>query len=223
MIVYRLTNIITNKVYIGITTQTMSQRMIRHKARFNRGDKYKLYNAWHKYGWDSFVVDIIDETPQTVEELLQAEKKYIALYDSYHNGYNSTLGGEDNPMDREDVQEKHLNSMRSAENRERVSQFFKEFQEKYPESEKARRAKISEALKGERNGMYGKLPPNAKRIGMYTLDTDELVKEFETAKEAIEYIQTIRPNTSDNGKVNINSCARGERKKAYGYKWRYLE
>lgn len=218
MIVYKLTNEVTGKVYIGITTKTLEERMARHKGRFNRGDKYKLYNAWHKYGWDSFRVEVIDETPKTIEELLKAEKYYIAKYDSYHNGYNSTLGGEDNPMDRVEVSRKHLKSMRTVENRNRVSEFFKEFKHKYPDKEQARRENISKALTGERNGMYGKLPPNAKKVGMYDLEEDRLLNVFNSAGEAIRFI-----GKENKCRANINSCCQGRKKTAYGYKWRYLE
>ena len=59
----------------------------------------KFWNAICKYGWDSFNHDILEVVEnETVEELVKElnklEKQYIKKYDSYYNGYNSTIGGE---------------------------------------------------------------------------------------------------------------------------------
>ena len=59
----------------------------------------KFWNAICKYGWDSFNHDILEVVEnETVEELVKElnklEKEYIKKYDSYYNGYNSTIGGE---------------------------------------------------------------------------------------------------------------------------------
>ena len=59
----------------------------------------KFYNAIRKYGWHNFNHDILEWVEvETLEELMSTlknkEKYYIEQYDSYHNGYNSTLGGD---------------------------------------------------------------------------------------------------------------------------------
>jgi len=46
----------------------------------------------NKYGCDCFFVDILEEVP--IEVLSEREQFWIKYYDSYHNGYNATFGGD---------------------------------------------------------------------------------------------------------------------------------
>lgn len=94
MVVYKITNNFNNKVYIGITTKTIVERMKNHK---NSKDGTKLHNAIKKHGWENFKYEIIYEA-KNKEELCLKEIENIELYDSYKNGYNSTTGGEVSPM-----------------------------------------------------------------------------------------------------------------------------
>lgn len=54
---------------------------------------YKLYNAMNKYGVDKFYYEILEEGIP-IDELDSKEIRYIELYNSYKNGYNSTPGGD---------------------------------------------------------------------------------------------------------------------------------
>ncbi|MBQ8992585.1 MAG: hypothetical protein IJ085_00355, partial [Turicibacter sp.] len=49
--------------------------------------------AIHKWGWDAFKPTILFDNIDSKEELDRLERLCIGLYDSYNNGYNSTLGG----------------------------------------------------------------------------------------------------------------------------------
>lgn len=54
---------------------------------------YKIYNAINKYGKENFYYEILEEN--IPEDLLNSKEiSYIAKYDSYYNGYNSTPGGD---------------------------------------------------------------------------------------------------------------------------------
>ena len=92
-----------NKSYIGQTKQSSVE------VRWgNNGSGYKpqkdkeptkFWKSISKYGWDSFTHDILLVIEcKTEEELVfwlnQWEMYYIEKYDSFHNGYNSTLGGD---------------------------------------------------------------------------------------------------------------------------------
>lgn len=59
-------------------------------------DKNKaLYRAIRKYGLNNFSFEIIEELPDaSLEELKEAEKKWILFFDSYKKGYNETWGGD---------------------------------------------------------------------------------------------------------------------------------
>lgn len=90
-LVYCYHCISTGKKYIGKTINE-EKRKIRHKHDCKRGVDNKFYRAVRKYGWDNFIYGIVDE--YNVDILNEQEMYYIDCYDTYHNGYNSTIGGE---------------------------------------------------------------------------------------------------------------------------------
>lgn len=95
-IVYKITNIETNKVYIGWSNKTLEKRWAEHVSASVRCTKNrKFYNAIKKYGIDAWTKEVICET-ETKQEAKSTEIFYIALFDSYINGYNSTKGGDGN-------------------------------------------------------------------------------------------------------------------------------
>lgn len=92
--IYKIINIINNKVYIGQTKQSIEQRFCQHKshARNNRNN-HKLGNAIRKYGDENFIIEKIEEC--NYNDLNDRERYWIKKYNSIENGYNSTLGGQD--------------------------------------------------------------------------------------------------------------------------------
>lgn len=90
--IYKATNKITNKIYIGVTRRPLHKRIADH-IRQSKKPIYKFHRAINKYGVDSFLFEIISENLLSEEAMLK-EIECIKLYDSYNNGYNSTIGGE---------------------------------------------------------------------------------------------------------------------------------
>ena len=96
MLVYRVTNTVNGKVYIGKWSHpTVDHRWRLHKSAAKSGSPYYFHRAIRKYGADTFKVEVIDWA-KTAEELSQMEMSYIALYQSNDpkRGYNMTLGGD---------------------------------------------------------------------------------------------------------------------------------
>lgn len=93
--IYKITNTINSKVYIGQTIKTAEKRFQQHRNNYTKSyfSQIVLYKAFKKYGIENFSFEIIEEIPN--EELDLREKYWIEQYDSYNNGYNSTLGGRD--------------------------------------------------------------------------------------------------------------------------------
>lgn len=89
-IIYKITNTVNNKIYIGQTIRTLKERWNQHKYR--NGCTY-LHNAIIKYGADKFKIEPIEEVP--IEDLDKREIYWIAQYDSTNKkvGYNLILGG----------------------------------------------------------------------------------------------------------------------------------
>ena len=96
-IIYKITNLVNGKIYIGQTIQKIENRFQAHvqQAYSKNKPKYYLHNAILKYGEDNFIIEQIDKA-ETVEELNQLEIMYIKFYktNNPHYGYNMTKGGE---------------------------------------------------------------------------------------------------------------------------------
>lgn len=90
MEIYKITNNINNKIYIGATKLDAETRFKSHIAACESGIKMPLYTAMRKYGWINFKVETIDNSPKTYQELNDLETKYIKQYNALDNniGYN---------------------------------------------------------------------------------------------------------------------------------------
>ncbi len=94
LLIYRITNVVNGKVYIGQTSQGLRQRQREHICRFNLGERdHKIYMAMRKYGLKNFEFEALCNT-FTQEFLDDLEIYFIAKYDSFNNGYNMTIGGD---------------------------------------------------------------------------------------------------------------------------------
>ena len=95
-IIYKATNKLNHKVYIGQTRNGLSRRMRQHlnDAKNERFDCY-FHRALRKYGSDGFEWEVIDDSVSSLEELDELERMYIEQYDSFNKnkGYNTTSGG----------------------------------------------------------------------------------------------------------------------------------
>ena len=87
--IYKRTNLINNKVYIG---QTINNPEIRWKAEDT--SQQAIGVAVRTYGSENFLNEIIDYASSR-EELNEKEKYWISYYDSNNKekGYNRTKGG----------------------------------------------------------------------------------------------------------------------------------
>lgn len=91
MIIYKITNMLNGKIYIGQTTRTLEQRWREHCSTCS-GCTY-LHNAITKYGKENFQVEQIDVALDQ-KELNYKEQYYIAYFSSLApNGYNLETGG----------------------------------------------------------------------------------------------------------------------------------
>ena len=92
--IYIISNTINNKVYIGQTIQTLKKRFNGHccYSKSDRSEYMYIKRAIHKYGRENFTIKLLEECP--IENLNEREIYWIKQYDSYNNGYNLTLGGQ---------------------------------------------------------------------------------------------------------------------------------
>ena len=86
--IYKITNLKSDKSYIGITTRNLDKRWDEHKI----ADTY-IGRAIRKYGEKEFLFEELDKA-SSLNELVELERGYIKLFGSYKNGYNQNIGGD---------------------------------------------------------------------------------------------------------------------------------
>ena len=91
--IYIHTNIISGKSYIGLTTTGIKKRWNAHIAHASKGTQTYFYNAIRKYGKDTWVSAILEDYIKQ-SDLNNREVYWIAKYNTYGKGYNSTPGGD---------------------------------------------------------------------------------------------------------------------------------
>lgn len=104
--IYKITNILNNKIYIGQTTNP-DYRWYQHRSYANSDSKYKQYihSAMAKHGIENFIFEIIDfGLNHWHADCL--EENYIKIYDSRNKqlGYNIKPGGNTSPHSEETKQ-----------------------------------------------------------------------------------------------------------------------
>ena len=83
--IYKISNDVNDKVYIGQTYKGIKDRFEEHSAA-----PYAIGDAIRAIGKEHFKIETLEET-EDYYEALEIEKKYILKYDSIENGYNSRL------------------------------------------------------------------------------------------------------------------------------------
>ena len=88
--IYKITNSITKKVYIGSCSFGFNKRKNVHLCflRKNKHHSKKLQNSYNKYGEEFFIFSLIEECNKN--NILIREQYWIDFYDSYNKGYNAT-------------------------------------------------------------------------------------------------------------------------------------
>ena len=92
--VYRITNIQTQKNYVGIT-EDFERRRRRHikELRNNTHHSPKLQNAWNYWGENNFEWTVREVQIDQYDDLYDIEIEEIKKYNSYNDGYNCNSGG----------------------------------------------------------------------------------------------------------------------------------
>ena len=82
----------SDKSYVGKTVD-FYKRKKRHFNDTDNGSELVFHRALRKYGFENFTWEILEEGISE-HELNEREKFWIKMYDSFHNGYNMTEGGD---------------------------------------------------------------------------------------------------------------------------------
>lgn len=207
--IYKITNKVNGKGYVGQTTWPIQKRWNQHIADATGNNKKKLYLIHHallKYGVDNFNFNIVETIPDN--KLDEREKYWIkfwhtCIYDSDCNGYNLTWGGQGTTV----IDSKPILDLWNQ------GYTTTEISEKLNHSQ----ITISAHLKMEGiapveilNRGYKKISEkNKKKVYQYTLQ-GEFVKEWPSIKDAAESLNTESTNLVAYLK-NLYSSSRGRR------------
>ena len=128
-IIYKITSP-SGKSYVGQTHQPLHERMRQHQ--YKNSNCIKLKRAIKKYGWNQLNVSVLwkdvvwkgtihdftfnkEEIENDINDILgPKEKHFIALYDSFKNGYNCTTGGEKGKVYSLELRKKISDGMKKA-------------------------------------------------------------------------------------------------------------
>lgn len=204
MIIYKLTNKVNGKVYIGKTERTIKERMDEHI----RHNYIVVDKAIRKYGIDSFVVEVVDSA-SSIEELDKKEQEWIEKCDCLlPKGYNQTFGGSTSKGFHHRDESKQKMSISKSEAYKGEGNPF--YGKKHSEESKAKmsRSRKGRVLSEEWKEKIGK----AQRKKVINLDTDEV---FDSVKSAAEHY-----NLKD---THIVRVCKGKRKKTGNYRWSYYD
>lgn len=214
IVIYKHTNKINGKVYIGLTSQNP-------KKRWRNGKGYTgctLFNkAIQRYGWDNFEHEILIEC-ENKEDASAAEKYYVNLYQSNRReyGYNLEAGGynkgEISPETREKLRiassvkhtkertektaAKHRGLKHTNETRQRMS----ESQKRYASS-----------LAGKER--HKKIVELTSKAVVKLADNGEIVCEYPSIEEAAR-LEAVSPS-------GISRACSGVQKRSCGYMWQF--
>ncbi len=97
MLIYKITNLINSKTYIGQTTTSLQERIYnyRKECKWSKNPRPVIF-AMRKYGIENFTFEIVENDIPTKKLLDEKERYYInEVYKSLttQGGYNVELGG----------------------------------------------------------------------------------------------------------------------------------
>lgn len=101
MIIYKITNIINGKRYIGQTIFTLEKRWDEHLGSYRNGKTQYLYKAMRKYGIENFKIEQVMRC-ENEKDLDKKEAFCIRIFNTFAEngrGYNCTTGGNQYRLD----------------------------------------------------------------------------------------------------------------------------
>lgn len=191
----------TNKKYIGMTINE-EQRKADFRCMvkpYTRGIS-KIERARQKYGYEAFKYEVLEsvsneDKDELINKLSELERQYIAKYDTYKSGYNSTEGGEG------------ISRSKTDEEKQRMSELLK--QKGHKPSELA----------------HKKLIEKCSKVVLQLDKDGNVIAEYPSIVEASKATGANKQSISDvcRGTIKMVNGKPYQRKTAGGYYWKFKE
>lgn len=224
-IVYKHTNILNNKVYIGITCRDPLIRWGKNGSGYTyKSEQCKFANAIKKYGWENFSHEIIESDILDLQTASEREKYWISYYDSFYHGYNMSPGGAgQSKVNWKQVYQINKETLEIIKIFDNISQAARAFGEKSS-------ANLSACCLGKQHSFHGYYwcyakeyiswkPPCYKKIKtapVYQIDPNDfhIVYQWPSINEACRELKI-------KNRTHITDCCKFRRRLAYNYCWCY--
>ena len=213
--IYKITNLINGKEYIGKTEATIIDRFKDH-IKDSRREKCKdkpLYRAFNKYGIDNFIVE---EVERCSDEILNERESYwIDYYNTYHYGYNATRGGDGKSYIDYDEIFKLYNEGNNLADIGRKTGHDAEWISKILKG----RGISSQEIKEKSQQKY------EKQVFQKDKKTNKILQVFPSVAKAAKWVKenNLSKDKPDGISSHICQCCNGKRKSAYQFNWSYEE
>lgn len=205
---YIITNDNNNRVYIGKTYNTLSNRWLGHYQAMCNGINKPLYNAMRKYGCDTFHIKLLglykDKLLEEKEHefILKYKKKNIPLY-NLSNGYDGSMPSTYKYEDK--ILDLYINNKKSVldiayEINCSVSSVSTTLNNNYIFPDNVARYRKDNIT---------------KKVMMLDKKTRKPLISFDSIAEAGRFLEISDPS-------HIVKVCKGKRGYAYGYKWKYI-
>lgn len=222
--IYKITNKINNKIYIGQTIN-FKQRMKTHTSNIKR-NSLPIDVAIKKYGKENFIFEILEETDEQ-EKADILERHYIKLYDCKLNnnkGYNLLDGGrkQQGSWNRKKINMYDLSGkyIKTYECARMIYEEFPQYKEGRIKITCLKKVKYKDKffryyegniddLKIKKETLLNK---HSKKVYQYDLEGN-FINCYNSLKEASEKTNTYRPS--------ISSCLNGNYQCANNFMWFY--
>lgn len=236
--IYKIINTVNNKIYVGKAID-IYQRMLGHRANLRKKSKDEnrhLIMAWHKYGEDAFIYEIIEELDTKEDLLREREDHWIVELKATDPefGYNLRRDSSTGCIVSEETRKLHSENNRGEKNPNFGNRWTVEQRERMSKMKKEQYAlgEVKVNPDAWKNGLTSKLKKweeqpelknqMKKRVSesetiylfyQYDKNTGELIKVWNSVYD----ILIMHPEWK---RHNIYAACSGEKPSIYGYKWK---
>lgn len=246
--IYKITNDLNSKVYIGQTRGGLESRLKEHlyDARVGK-DNSKFHSAIRELGENHFSISLVEECETS--QLNERERYWIKFFNSQNNGYNSTRGGQNDPYYTDvDIAIDYYLSNRDSKTLTKITKDLRIQPNRLRDLLEERGVRDKQAY-----CLYEEITQEEKdcicqeylsKVSVSTLAT-KYHHDFDTVKKILTERQiyvnhrskpidqfaldgtfikswpTLAAAVREYGNKHIGECAKGKRKTAAGYIWKY--